>query len=276
MLQIKFTQCQSFLKIDMIISYILEWVLSSNVKLEYQDIGNIYIVDVRHDSWLLANFSSSHWWYSEYHPSVRQSVWFTNWVSYENNHTNSKSIVSVLYKPCQPHFPYLQILEICTFPFSSATIPLNWNYFFRLCRAEPLVSMFLELFKCPSSSLNSKSYLDTFCNGAYLEHFPCKSVRRWFLLYRPLSNYISSDIYYLAFPNDPLRIKLLVFAVYTAELLQAILLARMAYTEFAAGFGNFEAINEIGLLSLAVPILSSIGMCYSFWPCQCDSPFAYK
>ena len=179
MLQIKFTQCQSFFKIDMIISYILEWVLSSNVKLGYQDIGNIYIVDVRHDSWLLANFSSSHWWYSEYHPSVRQSVWFTNWISYENNHTNSKSIVSVLYKPCQPHFPYLQILEICTFPFSSATIPLNWNYFFRLCRAEPLVSMFLELFKWPSSSLNSKSYLDTFCNGAYLEHLLCKFVSRW-------------------------------------------------------------------------------------------------
>ena len=56
--------------------------------------------------------------------------------------------------------------------------------------------------------------------------------------------------------------------MYTAELVQAILLARMAYTAFAAGFGNFEVINTIGLMSLAVPILSSIGMCYSFsWPC---------
>ena len=82
-----------------------------------------------------------------------------------------------------------------------------------------------------------------------------------------ISNYISSDIYYLAFPNDPPQRKFLVYAVYTAELVQAILLARMAYTQFAAGFGNFEAINTISLMSLAVPILCSIGMCYSFsWP----------
>ena len=47
--------------------------------------------------------------------------------------------------------------------------------------------------------------------------------------------------------------------MYTIELVQAILLARMASKEFAAGFGNFEAINTIGLLSLAVPILGSIG-----------------
>ena len=90
------------------------------------------------------------------------------------------------------------------------------------------------------------------------------------------SNYISSDIYYLAFPNDLLQRKFLVYAVYTAELVQAILLARMAYTQFAAGFGEIVAINTISLMSLAVPILSSIGMCYSFpWPCVIRS-FAYK
>ena len=72
------------------------------------------------------------------------------------------------------------------------------------------------------------------------------------------------DIYYLAFPNDSIQRKILVYAVYTAELVQSILLARIAYTEFAAGFGNVEGIDSVGLLSLAVPILSSIGMCYSF------------
>ena len=83
------------------------------------------------------------------------------------------------------------------------------------------------------------------------------------------SNYIFTDVYYLAFPNDPLQRKLLVYAVYTIELVQAILLAKMAFTEFAAGFGNFEAIDTISLLSLAVPILGSIGMCFYFifWPC---------
>jgi hypothetical protein len=52
-------------------------------------------------------------------------------------------------------------------------------------------------------------------------------------------NNISSDIYYLAFPNDPLQRKFLVYAVYVAEMIQAIILARMAYIQFAAGFWKF-------------------------------------
>ena len=74
-------------------------------------------------------------------------------------------------------------------------------------------------------------------------------------------NNIPSDIYYLAFPNEPLQRKLLVYAVYVAETVQAIILARMAYIQFAAGFGNFDALNAIPvLLWFGVPILSSIGM----------------
>ena len=73
----------------------------------------------------------------------------------------------------------------------------------------------------------------------------------------------------MRFPNDPFQKKLLVYAVYTVELVQAVLLAGMAYKEFATGFGNPEAINTIGLIALAVPILGSIGMCCSFsWPCM--------
>jgi hypothetical protein len=55
--------------------------------------------------------------------------------------------------------------------------------------------------------------------------------------------------------------------VYTIELVQAILLAKMAFTEFAAGFGNFAAVDKISLLSLAVPILGSIGnvLFYFYW-----------
>ena len=81
-------------------------------------------------------------------------------------------------------------------------------------------------------------------------------------------NNISSDIYYLAFPNDPLRRKLLVYAVYVAEMVQAIMLARMAYIQFAAGFGNFDALDAIpATLWFGVPILSSIGMYHPpFWP----------
>ena len=74
--------------------------------------------------------------------------------------------------------------------------------------------------------------------------------------------FLQTDIYYLAFPEDPIRRKVLVYAVYAAELVQAILLAKMAYTQLAAGFGNFQAINNIGLLWFAVPTLGSIGMYY--------------
>ena len=98
---------------------------------------------------------------------------------------------------------------------------------------------------------------------------------RQLLLYRPLSNYISSDIYYLVFPDDSLQKKLLVYAVYTVELVQTILLGRMAYKEFAAGFGHIDAIYTIGLLALAVPILGSIGRCYFIFLVVCDS-LAYK
>ena len=51
-------------------------------------------------------------------------------------------------------------------------------------------------------------------------------------------------------------------------MVQAIILARMAYLQFAAGFGNFEALDAIPvILWFGVPILSSIGMYHPFfWP----------
>ena len=83
-----------------------------------------------------------------------------------------------------------------------------------------------------------------------------------------------SDIYHLAFPDDPLTSRVLVYVVYATELAQSILLARKFYQEFAAGFGNFEAIDAGGILWFAVPILSSIGM-YGLLFGRCRS-FAYK
>ena len=74
-----------------------------------------------------------------------------------------------------------------------------------------------------------------------------------------------SDVYHLAFPNDPLQSKILVYAVYAAELVQSILLAKKFYQEFAAGFGSFEAIDTSGLLWITVPIISSIGMNHPFF-----------
>ena len=69
-----------------------------------------------------------------------------------------------------------------------------------------------------------------------------------------------SDIYYLAFLNDPPARKILVHAVYVAELVQTILFSQMAFKEFAAGFGSFEAFNKVGSFWFAIPVLSSTGM----------------
>ena len=90
---------------------------------------------------------------------------------------------------------------------------------------------------------------------------------RRLLLVPSAFNNISSDIYYLAFPNDPPQKKFLVYAVYAAEMVQAIILARMAYIQFAAGFGNFDALNAIPvILWFSVPVLTAISKWSSdFW-----------
>ena len=96
---------------------------------------------------------------------------------------------------------------------------------------------------------------------------------RRLLLVQSAFNYISSDIYYLAFPNDSFQKKFLVYAVYIAEVVQAIILARMGYIQFAAGFGNFDALNAIPvILWFAVPIINSIGM---YHPTCCSLASAY-
>ena len=78
-------------------------------------------------------------------------------------------------------------------------------------------------------------------------------------------NIICSDLYYLGLSNDPLYRKVLVYGVYAAELVQTILYAKMGFQEYAAGFGNIVALDEIGLFWFIAPILTAIGMYnYSF------------
>ena len=78
-----------------------------------------------------------------------------------------------------------------------------------------------------------------------------------------ISNYHCSDTYYLAFPKDRPTTKILVYAVYAAELTQAILFAMIAYKQFGAGFGNVEAPNEIGSSWFVGSIINFSGV--SFW-----------
>ena len=70
----------------------------------------------------------------------------------------------------------------------------------------------------------------------------------------------SADMYFLAFPNDPDRSRLLVLGVYLFEAVQTFLLTQSAFHSFADGFGNLLFLDEIGTIWFSVPIMSGIGM----------------
>lgn len=56
------------------------------------------------------------------------------------------------------------------------------------------------------------------------------------------------------------------YGVYAIEVVQAILLARMAYLEFAVGFGNYLALDTIPTTFwFGIPVLISIGTFFSFF-----------
>ncbi|KAG6907539.1 hypothetical protein DXG01_008575 [Tephrocybe rancida] len=67
--------------------------------------------------------------------------------------------------------------------------------------------------------------------------------------------------YYIAFPNDRLYCKCLVYGVYLLETLQTIIIMHDAFAGFGSGFGSFEALDNIQLTCLSIPILSGIVGC---------------
>ena len=80
-----------------------------------------------------------------------------------------------------------------------------------------------------------------------------------------ISNSFWSDLYHLGLSNDPIYRKALVYGVYAAELVQTILYSKMGYQEYAAGFGDIVALDEIGLLWFAAPVLTALGV-YNPYP----------
>ncbi|KAJ6592367.1 hypothetical protein B0H19DRAFT_919700, partial [Mycena capillaripes] len=67
-------------------------------------------------------------------------------------------------------------------------------------------------------------------------------------------------IYYQAFPNDRLRIKYVVYAMYILELLQTVLITHDAFADLGFGFGDPSSLFQIRLGWFTVPILSSMGI----------------
>ncbi|KDR68068.1 hypothetical protein GALMADRAFT_146561 [Galerina marginata CBS 339.88] len=65
-------------------------------------------------------------------------------------------------------------------------------------------------------------------------------------------------LYYLAFPDDRIQSKILVYGTYALETVQTILIAQSAFKTFAAGFGNPESLDKVGLLWFTVPLLTGI------------------
>ncbi|KDR70542.1 hypothetical protein GALMADRAFT_18588, partial [Galerina marginata CBS 339.88] len=65
-------------------------------------------------------------------------------------------------------------------------------------------------------------------------------------------------MYYLAFPNDSGRIRLLVGVVYLFETAQLFILTQSAFIAFAEGFGNLLMMDRIGTIWFSVPIMGGI------------------
>ncbi|TFK33874.1 hypothetical protein BDQ12DRAFT_738538 [Crucibulum laeve] len=68
-------------------------------------------------------------------------------------------------------------------------------------------------------------------------------------------------LYYLAFPNDRLHAKILVYGTYALETLQSILIAHDAFKTFGQGFGNFNVLDSQQFLWLTIPIIGGIATC---------------
>ena len=66
-------------------------------------------------------------------------------------------------------------------------------------------------------------------------------------------------LYCLAFPNDWAYIKYLVYGIYTLEFIQSVLIIENGFRLFVTGFGDIEAIDQVGTAWLSVPILTAIG-----------------
>jgi len=80
-----------------------------------------------------------------------------------------------------------------------------------------------------------------------------------FMLYGTLS--VQVYMYYLAFPKDTPVAKALVSLLYAVETTQTILIIHDAFATYAKGFMNLEALNNVGLNWLSVPVMSGIVSC---------------
>ena len=68
------------------------------------------------------------------------------------------------------------------------------------------------------------------------------------------------DLYQLAFSDDKLLIKCLVYSIYAIETAQTALLISNAFRIFGSGFADPRALNNIGTIWISIGILGPISM----------------
>ncbi|KDR71253.1 hypothetical protein GALMADRAFT_75206, partial [Galerina marginata CBS 339.88] len=64
-------------------------------------------------------------------------------------------------------------------------------------------------------------------------------------------------LYYLAFPNDRIGFKVIVYGTYLLDATQTFLFTRSAFRTFASGFGDPAVLDEVDILWFS-PILSGL------------------
>ncbi|KAF9479935.1 hypothetical protein BDN70DRAFT_857685 [Pholiota conissans] len=71
---------------------------------------------------------------------------------------------------------------------------------------------------------------------------------------------ISSQVYIYsqAFPNDRRAIKVLVYGVYTLNIIQTSFLTETSWTMFASGYGNIKNLDKLGTSWLSVGVIGGI------------------
>jgi len=74
-----------------------------------------------------------------------------------------------------------------------------------------------------------------------------------------------ADLYYLAFPNDRVYMKGLVYGIYILEVTQTVLIIETGFRHFVTGFGVVEVFDRVEVLWLSIPIFTAIGKVL-LWP----------
>jgi hypothetical protein len=73
-------------------------------------------------------------------------------------------------------------------------------------------------------------------------------------------NGLHTDLYYLAFPNDRLFTKCLVYGVYSIQLVQIILSTVDAFRMFGSGYGDVSALTQVDFAWFTVPFTIALGI----------------